>query len=332
MDLNVFQSLFNRAPEALLAVEPKSLGLMAASDCALRLLDCARENLTGYSLYDILAPQDIARLLAAAGSAAGCAEVNHCSVRNSAGQAGEADLIVQSIPEVPLMVISIRDASGRNRGPEQIRQAQKMEALGMLSGGIAHDFNNLLTIISGYSQMLSTSPQMTGERDRTAVEQILKASERAAELTSQLLAFSRRQAVQPKILEINRIVDQTATMLTRLIGEHIDLRIHKSADAGRIHADSGQVQQVLINLAINSRDAMPGGGALEIATSNAELDGRTSRAANWARKREITCCWRFPIPAPGWMRPPASASSNPFSRRSPRAGARAWDFPRSTGW
>jgi CheY-like chemotaxis protein len=146
-----------------------------------------------------------------------------------------------------------------------------MEALGMLAGGVAHDFNNLLTIISGYSQMLQASSHMTAERDKTAIEQVLRASERAADLTSQLLAFSRRQSIQPKTLEINRIVDQTATMLKRLIGEDIDLRIIKAPDAGRIHADAGQIQQMLLNLAINARDAMPGGGSMMIQTRHAEL-------------------------------------------------------------
>jgi nitrogen-specific signal transduction histidine kinase/CheY-like chemotaxis protein len=169
------------------------------------------------------------------------------------------------------MVLALHDASARGRLQEQLRQAQKMEALGMLAGGIAHDFNNLLTIISGYSQMLMASSHMSTERDRTAIEQVLKASQRAADLTGQLLAFSRRQNIQPKVLEVNQVVDQTATMLRRLIGEDIDLRIQKAPDAGRIHADAGQMQQMLINLVINSRDAMPEGGSLLIRTANAEL-------------------------------------------------------------
>jgi CheY-like chemotaxis protein len=128
-----------------------------------------------------------------------------------------------------------------------------------------------LTIISGYTQMLLVSPHVTTERDRTALEQVLRASERAADLTSQLLAFSRRQTIQPRVIEINRVVDQTVSMLRRLIGEDIELRIDKAADAGRIHADAAQIQQVLLNLVINARDAMPAGGTLIIRTHNADF-------------------------------------------------------------
>jgi two-component system cell cycle sensor histidine kinase/response regulator CckA len=266
-----YKSLFERSPEALLAVDRENFHIIAASDCALDLLGCTRENLSVHNLRDILDPRDLKRLLALVESAAAASELDNCAIRNSEGQVHEGDLMVEAQRGQSFILLSIRDATARSRVQEQLRQAQKMEALGMLSGGIAHDFNNLLTIIAGYSQMLIASPQMTVERDRTAAQQILKASNRAAELTSQLLAFSRPQSVQPKIHEINGVVDQTATMLGRLIGEHIELSMNKSPDAGRIHADAGQIQQVLINLAINARDAMPGGGTLQINTSNIEL-------------------------------------------------------------
>ncbi|MEP6715725.1 MAG: ATP-binding protein [Terriglobia bacterium] len=266
--------LFEAAPEALIAVSLEGLHVTAANRMALALIGDTRENLSRYSLRDLLAPQDLTKLQALikqGTTSTAPSTVENCSFRNRSGVVIAADLIVAFEPEAPLLMISIRDATARTNVQEQVRQAQKMEALGMLSGGIAHDFNNLLTIIVGYSQMLLGSSQVAAEKDRTAIEQILKASERAAELTSQLLAFSRRQPVQPKIVEVNRIVDQTVAMLGRLIGEHIELRIQKAADAGRIHADAGQIQQVLMNLAINSRDAMPGGGRLDICTANVEL-------------------------------------------------------------
>ena len=163
------------------------------------------------------------------------------------------------------------EVTRRKQLEAQLLQAQKMEAVGMLAGGIAHDFNNLLTIISGYSQLLLAS-LATGDRNRTAVEQILKAGERAAALTRQLLAFSRRQVMQPKVLDLNLLVGSLAVMLRRLIGEDIDLRLELARDLGQVNADAGQIEQVMMNLAVNSRDAMPKGGTLTIQTANVELD------------------------------------------------------------
>jgi two-component system, cell cycle sensor histidine kinase and response regulator CckA len=155
---------------------------------------------------------------------------------------------------------------------KQLRQAQKMEAVGRLSGGIAHDFNNLLTVIKGYSDILS------GLRDqcepyRHSVEQIRKAADRAASLTRQLLAFSRMQVLQPKVLDLNEAVLEMEKMLARLIGEHIEFVFVPDKSLGRTKADPGQIEQVIVNLAVNARDAMPHGGKLIIETRNIFLDG-----------------------------------------------------------
>jgi PAS domain S-box-containing protein len=164
-----------------------------------------------------------------------------------------------------------QDSTGRRKLEEQLRQAQKMEAVGMLAGGIAHDFNNLITIINGYSQMvLGNLP--ANDENRSSVEQILKAGERAAELTRQLLTFSRRQVARPKALDLNTVVASTAVMLRRLIGEHIELRIVEGPDLGKVHADPGQIEHVILNLAVNSRDAMPNGGTLILETQNVEME------------------------------------------------------------
>jgi hypothetical protein len=163
------------------------------------------------------------------------------------------------------------DFTQRKLLEEQLRQSQKMEAVGMLAGGVAHDFNNLLTIINGYSQLLLTTLS-AHDPNRSAVEQILKAGERAAALTRQLLTFSRRQALQPKVLDLNALVASLAVMLRRLIGEDIDLRLVMGPELGRVNADPGQLEQVIMNLAVNARDAMPRGGVLTIETANVELD------------------------------------------------------------
>jgi PAS domain S-box-containing protein len=159
---------------------------------------------------------------------------------------------------------------------EQLRQSQKMEAIGGLAGGIAHDFNNLLTVIKGYAELsclgLDTSDPLRGN-----IEEILKASDRAANLTRQLLAFSRRQILDFKVINLNTLLKDLDKMLHRILGEDIDLAYHLSEDIGKVKTDPGQIEQVILNLAVNSRDAMPSGGKLTIETLNVELDEAYAR-------------------------------------------------------
>jgi nitrogen-specific signal transduction histidine kinase/ActR/RegA family two-component response regulator len=163
------------------------------------------------------------------------------------------------------------DVTERRHLEDQLRQAQKMEAVGQLAGGVAHDFNNLLGVITGYSDLAlrEIDPQ---HRARQRVEEIRKAAERAAALTRQLLAFSRKQILQPRVLDPNAVVTDVERMLRRLIGEHIQLVTVLAQNVGTVKADPGQVEQVIVNLAVNARDAMPGGGKLIIGTANVELD------------------------------------------------------------
>ena len=164
-----------------------------------------------------------------------------------------------------------RDVTSRKHLEEQFLQAQKMEAVGRLAGGVAHDFNNLLTIINGYSQLLKEGLE-THHSLSPYIDEILKAGDRASVLTRQLLAFSRRQVLAPKILDLNQVVANVEKMLRRLIGEDIELCTVLSPDLWHVQADPGQVEQVLMNLVINSRDAMPQGGKLTIETANIQLD------------------------------------------------------------
>jgi len=154
---------------------------------------------------------------------------------------------------------------------EQLRQSQKVEAVGCLAGGIAHDFNNLLTVIKGYSQ-LSSIELKEGDPLRGNIDEIQNATDRAASLTRQLLAFSRRQVMEMKILDLNTLLRDLEKMLRRVIGEDIEMVIQLAEDLGRVRADVGQIEQVVMNLAVNGRDAMPNGGKLTIETANMELD------------------------------------------------------------
>ena len=172
-----------------------------------------------------------------------------------------------------------RDVTEQRHLEEQFRQAQKMEAVGQLAGGIAHDFNNLLTAILGNTQLLLRDLP-PGDSMRSDVEEIRKASERAASLTRQLLAYSRRQMLQPEVLDLNMVVGEMDKMLRRLIGEHIALVTVLAPDLGRVRADPNQIEQVLVNLAVNARDAMAngGGGTLTIETANVDLDEEFTQA------------------------------------------------------
>ena len=160
---------------------------------------------------------------------------------------------------------------------EQLRQSQKMEAIGCLAGGIAHDFNNLLTVIKGYSQ-LSSIELKEGDPLRGNIDEIQNATDRAASLTRQLLAFSRRQVMEMKVLDLNTLLRDLEKMLRRIIGEDIELAIQPAEDLGRVKADIGQIEQVIMNLAVNAKDAMPSGGKLTIETANVELDESYARS------------------------------------------------------
>jgi PAS domain S-box-containing protein len=163
------------------------------------------------------------------------------------------------------------DITKRKMLEEQFRQAQKMEAIGQLAGGVAHDFNNLLTAIIGYSQLTLASLNKSDPL-RSYIEEIQSAGSRAASLTNQLLIFSRKQVLQPRVLDLNAIVTDMNKLLRRLIGENIKLEANLEPELGCVKADSGQIEQVIMNLVVNARDAMPQGGQLSIETANINLD------------------------------------------------------------
>ena len=181
-------------------------------------------------------------------------------------------------PDIQGIVVNSRDVTDRRRAEEallhsenQLRHAQRLESVGRLAGGVAHDFNNLLTVILAYSDQQIARLGTDHPLHRAATE-IHKAAIRAAALTRQLLAFSRRQVLEPRVLDLDAVLSDLGPMLKRLIGEHIDLLIHPGAQQGRVRADRGQIEQVIMNLVVNARDAMPNGGRLSIGTDAVMLD------------------------------------------------------------
>lgn len=171
-----------------------------------------------------------------------------------------------------------------SRARDQLVQSQKMEAIGQLAGGVAHDFNNILTVITGRSQLLLKELRVDDPLRRNA-ELIEKSADRAVALTRQLLAFSRKQVLQPTVLEFTAVVEGVAPMLERLIGEHVELVVAKGSGVGSVKADRGQIEQVIINLVVNARDAMPDGGQITIEIANTGLggDGRAGQAGEAPR-------------------------------------------------
>jgi PAS domain S-box-containing protein len=171
---------------------------------------------------------------------------------------------------VPAILSVLTDVTEKRVLEEELRQSQKLEAIGRLAGGVAHDFNNLLTVIIGYTDMLRAAIRQ-GSREREAINEVALAAERASSLTRQLLAFSRRQVLTPEALDLNQSIRKIQPMLSRLIGENIQIITELEEGLWRVSADPGQIDQIIVNLSVNGRDAMASGGTLTIRTANANL-------------------------------------------------------------
>ena len=267
-----FRLLFQDHPQPMWVIDANERKFLEVNAAAGALYGYSPEEFRALSWTDVLVAEDTRRLTAQ------LRKPDRPSTtvwrhRTKAGNFIDVEMAVHEISyggRTAYLAV-LMDITGRRRLEEQLRQSQKMEAVGMLAGGVAHDFNNLLTIITGYSQLILNSLGAS-DPNRHSAEQIMKAGERAAALTRQLLAFSRRQVLQPQVLELNKLVTGMSAMLRRLIGEDIDLRLILPAAVGRVNADPGQMEQVLMNLVVNARDAMPAGGTLTIETANVQLD------------------------------------------------------------
>ena len=271
---NRYRLLFESNPEAMWVYDAETLRFLAVNEAAVRHYGYSRQEFLALTIRDIRPPEEQDRLEAALQHAAtGAATHVDARHRKKDGTFIQVEVSADSIDfdGRPARLVLAKDVTGRRRLEEQLRQAQKMEAIGQLAGGVAHDFNNLLTAILGYCQLLlqQLSPDAPARED---VFEIRRAGERAASLTQQLLAFSRKQVLQAQVLDVNVVVADMEKMLRRVIGEDLDFVTVLRHGVGRVKADPGQLEQVIINLAVNSRDAMPQGGRLTIETANAAVD------------------------------------------------------------
>ncbi len=272
----LFRLISENAADMIAVVDPDGRRLYNSPAYA-RILGYSNEDLSSTSFYDQVHPDDRYVAVQAVKEATGVSQVRTIQyrMRHKDGSwhviESGASAILNPEGAVEKFVIVNRDVSEQRQLEEKFRQAQKMEAVGRLSGGVAHDFNNLLGVIIGYAEFLQESLQPENSL-RSSVDEILKAGKRAASLTRQLLAFSRQQVLDPKVLDLNVVVSDMDKMLRRLIGEDIELSTMPGADLGRIKADQGQLEQVLLNLVVNARDAMPQGGKLLIDTQNMVMD------------------------------------------------------------
>ena len=274
-----YRVLFESNPHPMWVYDKQTFAFLAVNDAALRHYGYSRQEWLSMTVLDIRPPEEVAAFQAAfearnARLAAPIDPAGHTfKHRKKDGTVIEVEIASNSIvfDGRKARLILATDVTEKRSLEAQLVQSQKMESIGRLAGGVAHDFNNLLGVIGGYAELLRKRVN-DDPRVHKYVEDIVKAADRAAGLTRQLLAFSRRQVLQPKVLDLNAVVGEMEKMLRRLIGEDVQLVTVFDEELGTVKADPGQVEQVLMNLAVNARDAMPLGGRLTIELHNVDLD------------------------------------------------------------
>lgn len=268
-----FRRMIELAVDAIFLLEADTT-ISDVNQHACEMTGYSKEELLGKPPSFLLSPEELERVpLGFDRLQQGMVETSTRSLRRKDGTAVPVEMKSGMMPDGRFQSI-VRDISERTRLTEQLQQSQKLESIGRLAGGVAHDFNNLLTIINGYCEMMLRTTEESSP-DRGRLLQIAKAGARAADLIHQLLVFSRKQVIQPRPFNLNSEIADSEKMLGRLLGEDIELMTVLDPALGNVMADPGQMQQVLLNLAANARDAMPKGGKLLIETRNAEIE--TSR-------------------------------------------------------
>lgn len=270
-----FRNLFENAQDLISILDAEGT-VRFQSPSSQRVLGYTPEELTGQNIFRFVHADEVTTAKAAFDQ---LLQPHHrparleLRFRHSDGSWRRLESVGKRLGEQdpPMVVVNSRDVTERHRLEEQLRQSQKMEAIGQLAAGVSHDFNNILTVIQGNASLLLEGEAGTGA-SAEAARQIIEAAERAAGLTRQLLLFSRKQVMQSAPLDLNEAVGNMTKMLQRILGEDITLQSRYAPGLPRVQADSGMIEQVLLNLAVNARDAMPSGGRLTIATSSEILD------------------------------------------------------------
>lgn len=288
-----FRMLIENASDLITVIDNAGV-LRFQSPSAVRMLGYRPEEMIGHSTFEYLHPEDAARIGPAIERAVanpGLPVSFEYRFRHQDGSWRYIQSVGRSIPgEAPegFIIVNSRDATETRKLEEQFRQSQKMEAIGQLAGGVAHDLNNILTVIHMQLDLLKHGDPLTAPQLESVVD-IEKASRRAADLTRQLLMFSRRQAAMKGDLDLNSVVTNITKMLQRIVGEDVGMHISYAPQPLPVHADSGMLDQVLLNLAVNSRDAMPNGGRLVIETSVAVFDEFAASQRPQARPGRFAC-------------------------------------------
>ena len=268
-----FSKAFHGSPVPMVIQQPDSSDCLDANASFLDLVGATRETVlagraqwwsdpkTDSALHDALAGRRLVRGLAA-------------SIRTAAGELREVLVSAENLAlaNASYHLLILQDITDRVRLENELRQAQKMEAVGRLAAGVAHDFNNMLTVILGYASMMQNGSPKLDEKLASYLRQVEQAAVRATALTHQLLAYSRKQMIQRRPLQLNEIVKQTVSMLRRVIGEHIAIDTSLASELPLIFADASSVDQIIMNLALNARDAMPDGGRLTLSSAAVEID------------------------------------------------------------
>jgi two-component system cell cycle sensor histidine kinase/response regulator CckA len=269
-----YRMLFEQSPLPKFLYDYVTRRYLAVNEAAIQKYGYSRAEFLDMTIDDLQPAADVADMLQlVAALRPGITKPGAHRHRKKDGQIIDVDITLHKfvMAEKSCVLAVALDVTENRRLESQLRQAQKMEAIGSLAGGVAHDFNNLLSVILSYSKMLAESLQV-GDPMRDDLQEISNAGVRAADLTRQLLAFSRQQILEPKALDLNAVINGISKMVRRLVGEDVELSVVNGSELGVVKADPGQIEQVLMNLVVNARDAMTSGGKLTIETANVVLD------------------------------------------------------------
>jgi two-component system, cell cycle sensor histidine kinase and response regulator CckA len=277
---SMFRLLFEHNPLPTWVIDDETLRFLQVNQAAIRQYGYSANEFEKMTSYDIRPEEDRAEFKKFIDEHKGEGNFQRTTKhRRKDGKIFDVEVISHQLDYAgrPVRFVVAQDIGERHLLEQQLRQAQKMEAVGRLAGGVAHDFNNLLMVIKGHTELL-LNKLAPGDTAARKIEQIDRAADRAVSLTRQLLAFSRMQVLQPRVINLNNVVEDMGKLLPRLIGEDIELVIRTSSSLGTIRADASQMEQIIMNLVVNSRDAMPSGGKLLIETANVDLDSTYSSA------------------------------------------------------